>query len=252
MPEQRLNIHGHLVTKHVRTGDQTTQSTAKSIPAPQASPDSAVAAPLLAKKLKLRCPGLRIKDLDPEAVVLVETLLEKAGTDGYGHNVPIDDEMAELARRFHENDDSGQCFFNNFAAFGKSATRDYNNRIENYINGFKNIPEFSGIYDFLKQGTEERRQQAVALVEFASSFGQGPASMEFISYGYENDDEGYEVSDEYRKVYVKDADLRQLVMDHPKRVSEIVELVSRDYITDAGHLREILEHGQQSLRDGLL
>lgn len=256
-PEPRVNIKGHVVVKHVRADSSLPQSASRQIPGPQAAPDNMQEAPLLGKLLKSRYPhfvkGTSASDFDTDAVIAVESLLEEAVSSGRTiTRSQMEEEIVESFRLHASHANAGRAQFNQIAAFGKYAMWDYNNSVQNYLNGFKKYPEFSGVFDYFKGGTETQRQQAQGLVEFVSSFTAGPAAGEFIDFGYEGDDTGYEVPEEDRKVYIKDVGMRSLVMDHPTRVQEIINLMTSEGVTDAAHLRSMIEHGQQALRDGVL
>lgn len=240
VPEPRVNVNGHVVVKHVRSGSDAPIRKRNKMPAPQYQ--GLPKAPLLNKSLRRITDGsVMLSSLNPEAATRVESLLEWVKAERPAARGKVEGEISWAV--FLTDKKESRNAFNNLGVFGDVVVvRDTYNSIDSYVKGLQMCPEFAGMKDFLTNGTPAKREQAQALVRFASAFiGHKSFAREFIDFGRDRD-----------FVHVKDAELRRLVMDCPTRADDIAEVMKSQHITDAKHLRAIIEHGEQSLRDGVL
>jgi hypothetical protein len=239
IPEPRVNVNGHVVVKHVRGGSDSPERKSK-MPAPRHS--ELPKAPLLNKSLMRVTDGsVMLSSLNPEAATRVESLLQWVKTERPTARGKVEDEIRRAV--FRTDKKESRNAFNNLGVFGDVVVvRDMYYGVENYVKGLQMCPEFAGMKDFLTNGTPAKREHAQALVRFASAFsGNKSVAREFIDFGLD-----------HSFVRVKDAELRRLVMDYPNRADDIADVIKSEGIADAKHLREIIKHGQQSLRDGVL
>lgn len=243
VPEPRVNVNGHVVVKHVRAGSDSPKQRSK-MPNPQLS--ELPKAPLLNKSLSRVTDGsVMLSSLNPEAATRVESLLEWVKAERPLARGKVEDEIRRAV--FCTGKKESRNAFNNLGVFGDViVARDTYNSIESYVKGLQMCPEFAGMKDFLTNGTPAKREQAQALVRFASAFSRRKSvAREFINFGFEN-----ELIASF--VHVKDAELRRLVMDHPQRADDLAGIIKSNTITDAKHLRDIIEHGEPTLNNGVL
>lgn len=243
VPEPRVNVLGHVVVKHVRTGSGSPDRKNKKLPAPQHQ--ELPKAPLLNKSLRRITDGrVMLSSLNPEAATRVEALLARVKAENPTSRGRVEREISYAVLITDKKE--SRATFNNLAVFGDAVMRDTYNNIGSYVQGLQMCPEFAGMKDFLNNGTPAKREKAQALVRFASAFeGRQSVAREFIDFGREG-----EMFASF--VHVKDAELRRLVMDYPQRADDIAEVIKSQHITDARHLREMIEHGEQALREGVL
>lgn len=243
VPEPRVNIRGHVVVKHVRADSGSPERKSKKVPLP---PHLGMPkCPALNKTLARMTQGkVKASQFPPDAVVRVEALIQRIATEAPTLRWRVD---SEIARALNTTDKKeSRTIFNNIAAFGDVIFRDDFNSVDSYVQGLRTDPEFAGMKDFLTNGTPEKREKAQVLIHFASACAGNMGTARGLLH--------FEVGEGVKPtaVIVKDAEMRRLATEYPDRIDDMVWYIENHGVTDAAHIREIMEHGQQALNGGVL
>jgi transcription termination factor NusB len=127
--------------------------------------------------------------------------------------------------------------------------------IEPFINGLNRYPKFEHVSDLLLDSDDAQREQARALVFAALKLDERfVESVVGVSEDYSDEEGAWDIEsdDELMEQYITRQSLVRLIMDHPDKVDRIVEKLGQDPDIDLDRLRLMVNHGQQSLADGVL
>lgn len=267
VPERRTNKNGVTSTKWVRP--TTSGTTSKKLPAPsaQAAPPR-ISAPLL-EKLHHHGPLgstlISVDRFDQRAVRAVEKMLTRTGNEGGMLDFHASKEVKDALKDIHdavfdpdsvydEDDNSVYAPINNVAAFGDALFISDCGSIElpMLVRGVSRYKRFEGITDFLLETDDEERKIATALVVVAARIKQP-----FIIDEYGGPEDDFDTYDEDLdplddNTRIASPKLVDFIMERPESAEDIAKVINERQTDDVDVIREILDHGQQSLRSGLL
>ena len=247
IPERRVNKNGIMTTKWVSPPSEPVAARGN-IPAPMASPRSSkIYSPrhemeievaysevgaLFAKSLLKH--SHRLEDLDPQVLQAVELMVQGAMSKGLSFQA---DKAVSTALNTCGLGD--YTALNNLAVFGGSVMHpdSENYDVQALVAGL--APRF-GVGDFLLDNTEGEREEALVLVTAAARIREPFVKIHDNQYS------------DNRTISVASSELTDFILSRPDDVERIARAVNERGTDDVDVIREVLGHGQQSLRDGVL
>lgn len=183
----------------------------------------------------------RITDIDPQVLQAVEYLIQDAGDRGLANQVEAEVKTAfNIVGSYLQRDSRNPYVaLNNLAVFGGAVVQPgcKHDDITALVAGLE--PYFKA-RDFLRDVSDEDREKAVLLVTAASRIA---APMVTARGTYYEDD---------RAISIGSREMNEFILSRPDDLERIVQAVNERESLDVDLIRDILDHGQQSLRSGLL
>ena len=263
IPEQRTDKNGRTVTRWVKP-DSATSKSKPPLPAPTKAPlPQTPNLEAAFRRANLDNRGITVSDLDPRTAIAVESMLETVYDSGDTASMSTANDLVFGALKWIRDDyahDIDYSQINNVGVFGADliSSRFVRDRMHMYVQGLHANNLFLGVNDFLLEATDKQREQAKALVNFANA---APVPWSVHYFGYDEldpDDSPEDHADAVEEDYCvriggNDPDgLSRFIMEHHDRVDEIITLVKERNNADVEMLREVIGHGEQALRQGLL
>lgn len=253
IPERRMNKNGITTTKWVLPPSNSGVGRG-SIPSPVAPPKSSmVYSPkhgreidlkhtdfsMLFERSMLKYSGFRIEELDRNVVQTLEYMVQEA--EGKDYSSMADSAVTTacniVSSRMEMGEHGDYTALNNLAVFGEAVmqpqSRSY--EVQSLVMGLG-----QGNRDFLLDATEEEREAAITLVTAGSRI-KGPLMVMEGDYYSDN-----------RTVRIASDALADFVLSRPDDVERITQIVNDRNTDDVNVVRDILDHDQQALRDGVL
>lgn len=246
IPERRMNKNGVMTTKWVRP------VSSGSVPAPIPAPVvgsagtgqdfnvSRTEVAMLFSRSRLASRKFSIHDFTPGSVQAVEWMIQAADADGFkwrANNVVsgvFEDVRENLSAPAFMDETGTLAPFNNLAVFGEAVIQPdgKNFDVTALVLGLR---WFDGVKDYLLDASDEQRSQATALLIVASRI-----EPPFIEATAKMD------------ISLRSDELAAFIMERPDEAADIAYVINERGTDDVAVIREMLDHGQQSLRDGLL
>lgn len=182
---------------------------------------------------------LRVEELDPQIIQTVELMVQEARDKDCGSlaDSAVTTALNIVSSRIRMGESGDYTALNNVAVFGdavmQSESRSY--EVQSLVMGLG-----QGNRDFLLDATEEERETAITLVTAAARI-----KFPFVAIN------GDYFSDN-RTVRIASDALADFILSRPDEVERIAQVVNERSTDDVDVIRDVLDHGQQSLRDGVL
>lgn len=250
-PEKRPDKTGKVVTRWVLPAASAANRTA--LPAPSVDPESK--SPLL-DILGDAARDVDFKDYDPRVLPLLEHAIEAARGNPKARSV-LGISLRENFYRIRGDSSVDEPRLHNLAVLAEPILvwGEKLSEIEPFVNGLNRYPKFEHVSDLLLDCDNDQRVQARALVFAAFKLDERfVESIVGISEDYSDEEGAWDIEpdDELMEQYITNQKLARLIMDHPDKVERIVERLGQDPDIDLDRLRIMVNHGQQSLADGVL
>jgi hypothetical protein len=258
IPVRRMDKNGVMSTKWV-TASPEASSGRGSIPAPSlpaSRPDPKIYSPkygfeigigqsevsvMYSRSMIRHQTTHRLDDIDPQVLQALEYLIQDAKDRGLANQVEAEVKTAFNIVGSHLQRGSSNPYvaLDNLAVFGDAVVQPgcKHDDITALVAGLE--PYFEA-RDFLRDASDEDREKAVLLVTAASRIN---APMVAARGTYYDDD---------RTIGIDSREMNDFILSRPDDVERIVQAVNERKSLDVGLIRGILDHGQQSLRSGLL
>jgi hypothetical protein len=195
-------------------------------------------------------------DYDPRVLPLLEHAVEAAGGNSKAGSI-LGIALRENFYRIRGDSSVDEPRLHNLAVLAEPifVWGGKLSEIEPFINGLNRYPKFEHVSDLLLDSDDAQREQARALVFAALKLDERfVESVVGVSEDYSDEEGAWDIEsdDELMEQYITRQKLVRLIMDHPDKVDRIVEKLGQDPDIDLDRLRLMVNHGQQSLADGVL
>ena len=257
IPVRRMDKNGVMTTKWVSA--QPDEPTGRgSIPAPSLIPQQSVKqlySPKYGREVDVQQTEVAmlyrrsmidnneshdISDFDPKVLQAIEYMVQEAQSKGLGYKA--ESEVKTTFNMVGARMVTGRepyAALNNLAVFGDAVIHPdtVHDDIHALIAGVE--PYFKA-KDFMHDVTDEEREQAVVLVTAAARIRPPMVKMDGAIFA---DD---------RTITIDSRELNEFILSRPDDVERIARVVNDRETVDVDTIRNIIDHEQQSLRDGVL
>lgn len=240
-----MDKNGRLVTRHVKAIAAQPPSPGTFIP-PVGSitlHSNVDGLPSIWNSHRISRSGIKLEDLDQDAVAEIERLMETYKGAGsapkMGLQISVTSALSLIESEGIHNE------LHNLAVFGKHIFPYCNVESEQYVRALHEMTAPEEI-DYLNGATDEQRASAEALISFTVR-AEAALGEKVIRYSTEDPEEDFEYTE------LRDPELTRFIMDNPDKAEDVLDILTQEKDSiPVDVIKMRLLHDEKALNGGVL